>query len=482
MSPWDTLVRVVLLGTDREPVVAAELPEPIRSRITSAEPARLLLDAAALLAGQRKAGIRPVTGIEPVDPAPVDPRPLVSPDAARRLVRLLNGERSTLLPEWLALAADRGLRVPPERLPALATAAANRTALRPAVAAAAGPRGPWLAVHAAEWTFLADAPDHADESETTWRYGGTVARWAWLERARHTDPDGARAALAETWSSEPADGRAMFLEALSVGLGPADEEFLEAALDDRSGEVRRLAAALLIRVPGARLGRRMADRLSGLVHLSDGSHGDLVFELPGQCDNAMRRDGVKQVPPVGTGSRAWWFRQLVAATPLSWWPGKPADVLRRPVTGPGGAAALHSALAAAAAEQRNPLWAQALLAVDLPATDAADLVAVLPTDRWAGAVFVLAATNGLASLVGLVLGLPTPWPADLGRLLLDELAMQPHVRGLAPIADAAARAVPPACLSHPVTQRVAEPGVSAWHHRLVETLLFRRAMHEEFPP
>jgi hypothetical protein len=477
MTPWDTLVRAVLLGTDREPIVAEELPEPIRARLTSTdEPARLLLDAAALLAGQRKASIQPVSGIKPIDPAPPDPRPLASPDAARRLARLLSGERSALLPEWLALAADRGLRVPPELLPALATAAANRTALRPAVTAAAGPRGPWLAAHTADWTFLADAPDHADESETTWRYGSTVARWAWLERARHTDPDGARAALAETWSHEPAEGRAMFLEALSVGLGPADEEFLEAALDDRSGEVRRLAAALLVRVPGARLGQRMADRLLGLVHIAD----DVVIELPGECDNAMRRDGVKQVPPAGTGSRAWWFRQIVAATPLSWWPGKPADVLRRPVTGPGGAAALHSALAAAAAEQRDPLWAQALLAVDLPATDAADLVAVLPTDRWAGAVFVLAATNGLASLVGLVLGLPTPWPADLGRLLLDELGGQPHLRNLAPIADAAARAVPPDCLRHPITERVAEPGVSAWHHRLVETLLFRRAMHEEF--
>jgi hypothetical protein len=470
----------VLLGTDREPVLPEELPETIRARLTSTDdPTRLLLDAAALLAGQRKAGIQPVTGIEPVDPAPVDPRPLVSPDAARRLARLLNGERSALLPEWLALAADRGLRVPPERLPALATAAANRTALRMAVRAAAGPRGPWLAARAAEWAFLADAPDHTDESESTWRYGGTVTRWAWLERARRTDPDGARAALAETWSSEPAEGRAMFLEALSVGLGAADEEFLEAALDDRSGEVRRLAAALLVRVPGARLGQRMADRLSSLVHVSD---GDLVIELPGECDSAMLRDGVKQIPPAGTGSRAWWFRQLVAATPLSWWPGEPAGVLRRAVAGPGGAGALHSALAAAAAEQRNPLWAQALLAVDLPTNDAADLVAVLPTDRWAGAVFVLSATNGLAGLVGLVLGLPTPWPADLGRLLLDELAVQPHLRNLAPIADATARAVPPACLHHPITERVAEPGVSAWHHRLVETLLFRRAMHEEFPP
>jgi hypothetical protein len=468
-----------MLGTDREPLLPADLSASVRARLTdTADPTRLLLDAAALLAGQRRAGARPVTGIELPSPATLDSRPIVSAAAARRLARLLDGERSALLPEWLALAAKHGLRVPPEHLPALVSAAAGRTALRPAVAAAAGPRGPWLAGWEPDWAFLDDTDDAG--TEDVWRYGRTVARWAWLDRTRHADPDAARAALVETWASEPADARAMFVEALEVGLGPADEEFLESALDDRAQDVRRIAAALLVRLPGSRLGQRMADRLATFVR-RDGPAW--VVELPDGCDSAMRRDGVTLAAPVGVGPRAWWFRQVVAGTPLSWWEAEPAEVLRLPVSGPGGAETLHTALAAAAADQRNPDWATALLATaDLPAADAVELVAVLPTDRWAAAVSILAAANGLASLVGLVLTLSAPWPANLGDLLLNQLADEPGQRSLAPIADAAARAVPPACLHHPITERLAEPAASAWHHRLVETLLFRRAMHEEFAP
>ena len=479
MTAWEQVVRSAMLGTDREPLSPDDLPEPVRARLTDpADPTRLLLDAAALLAGQRRAGIRPVAGIERPSPAAPDPRPIVSPAAARRLARLLDGERAALLPEWLALAAKHGLRVPPEHLPALVTVAAGRTALRPAVAAAAGPRGPWLAGREPDWAFLKDTAD--TDTEDVWRYGRTVARWAWLDRTRHTDPDAARAALAETWASEPADARAMFVEALAVGLGPADEEFLESALDDRAQEVRRIAAALLVRLPGSRLGQRMADRLARLVRRDESAW---IIELPDGCDSAMRRDGIALAPTVGIGPRAWWFRQIVAGTPLSWWETEPAEVLRLPAKGPGGTETLHTALAAAAADQRNPDWATALLATaDLPAADAAELVAVLPTDRWAAAVSILAAANGLASLVGLVLALPAPWPANLGDLLLDRLADDPGVRPLAPIADAAARAVPPVCLHHPITERLAEPAACAWHHRLVETLLFRRAMHEEFAP
>jgi len=476
VTAWDQVVRSAMLGTDREPLLPEDLPEPIRSRLTdTTDPVTLLLDAAALLAGQRRAGTKPVTGIGRPDKAPDDPRPIVSPAAARRLVRLLAGERSALLPEWLGLAARRGLRVPPETLPDLATVAAGRTALRPAVRATAGPRGPWLARHASEWAFLDDTDDA--EAGDVWRYGRTVARWAWLERTRRADPDAARTALAETWSSEPADTRAMFIEALDVNLGPGDEEFLESALDDRAQEVRRIAATQLVRLPGSRLGQRMIKRLDALVHRDDGV---LTVALPEACDPDVRRDGVRLDAPVGIGPRAWWFRQIVAATPLSWWP---SDVLTLPVRGPGGAELLHDAIAAAAAAQRNAEWAAAVLATaDLSTEDAAELVIVLPRDRWAAAVGRLVDGGGLASLVGLVLALPTPWPADLGNLMLDRLADEPGLRTLAPIADAAARAVPPDCLRHPITERPADPAVRAWHHRLVETLLFRRAMHEEFAP
>lgn len=485
---WESLVRSALLGTERQPVDLAGLPDPVRERLPDAtEPARQVLDAAALLAGYRRAGYQAVSGISLDEAAPADDRPLVPAPAASRLSRLLGGEHAGLLPEWLALVADRGLRVPPERLPALAEAARARTALRPPVAAAAGPRGPWLAARAPHWDFLADARTGDDQTGDVWRHGRTVARWAWLERARRTDPDRARAALAEVWQSEPATVRATFLETLRIGLGPADEDFLDAALDDRGQEVRRLAASLLVRLPGSRLGRRMADRLAALVTVRrHRPHAEeLVIALPAECDAAMRRDGVQPVPPARVGERAWWFRQVVASAPLSWWSAvepDPARLLRMPVADQAGETLLHTALASAAADQQDPAWAVALLtgrAVDLSTEDVADLIAVLPRDRWAEAVAAQIAGNRLATLGAVFLALPGPWPADLGDLLLTQLDQQGAQRTLAPIADAAARCVPPECCHHPITERVGAQDACPWHHRLVETLLFRRAMYEE---
>jgi hypothetical protein len=489
---WEMLVRTALLGTDRQPVDLTGLPAAVRDRLPEdAEPGRLLLDAAALSAGYRRAGFRPLTGIRLDEPAPADDRPLVPAAAASRLGRLLGGEHAGLLPEWLALVAALGLRVPPERLPALAEAAWARTVLRPPVAAAAGPRGPWLAARAPQWGFLADARTATDGAEDVWRHdvwqhGGTVARWAWLERARRTDPDRARAALAEVWPTEPATVRATFLETLRIGLGAADEDFLESALDDRAQEVRRLAAGLLVRLPGSRLGLRMADRLAALVTVRRRGPGwELAVELPAECDAAMRRDGVQPVPPARTGERTWWLRQVVASAPLSWWSRVEADpqrLLRLPVAGRDGESALHTALASAAVDQQDPTWAAALLTdrtAALSSEDVADLIAVLPKDRWADAVAVQVAGNRLAPLGAVFLALPGPWPADLGDLVLDQLDAQAAQRTLAPIADAAARCVPPECCHHRITERVGAQDACPWHHRLVETLLFRRAMYEE---
>ena len=75
-------------------------------------------------------------------------------------------------------------------------------------------------------------------------------------------------------------------------------------------------------------------------------------------------------------------------------------------------------------------------------------------------------------------GLPVPWPAPLGRMILDQLAKVGTNRAWARLASIAARAVPPDVLDHPITR---EPTgeEDTWLRRLVETLTFRREMYEE---
>lgn len=485
---WDDFVAAAMLGTSRRPAPLDTLAEPIRAHFDpTGDPAHDLLAAAALLGGYRKAGTRPVPGTTPVPAAQPDPRPLVGTAGGHRLGRILAGDHADLLGEWLAAASAAGRRPPPEHLPALADAARAKSALRPLVAAAAGTEAAWLGALRPDWAFLGThAPAAADTD--AWRYGSPAQRRAWLTGALRTDPDGAREALRATWPAEPAESRADLLDVLGAALRPDDAEFLEEALDDRAQDVCRLAGELLSCLPGSALGTRMADRMRALVSVRRrtlGRRGVLVFELPRDCDEAMRRDGIVPAPPKGTGQRAWWLRQLLAATPLRFWTefaDSPADLLRMPFTGADGDtddAVVLAGLAGAAARQRDAGWARALLDADPAGPHVADLVAVLPGDEWAGVVAGVAQRVTSAQFAELIVALPRPWPVALGTIVLDWLDGRPNERAVAWAAGVAARAAPRECLDHPMITREGRPVAAPWRVQLVHTLLFRRRLHEE---
>jgi hypothetical protein len=469
------LVATALLGTQRREVDTAVLPDSVRQLADQAggDPARVLLTAAALLAGYRKAGRLPLREVTPLPVAAQDDRELVPPRARRRLAALLTGDRIYLLGEWLTAVAQRNLRVPPEALPDLAEAARGRTDLRKTVAAAAGPRGAWLAALRPEWAFLADSTAAGPD---VWQFGTTGQRHTWLVALRATEPDRAREALAEVWRSEPGPVRVRFLAILRTGLSTSDEEFLESALDDRAQDVRALAAELLTALPGSALSQRMADRLRPLI-----SHQrrTLVVRLPNSCTKAMQRDGLTRQAPRGIGARAWWLGQLVSAAPLSVWAeyGSPGDVVRMPVEGTD-PRLLALGWAAAAVRERDAAWIEALLDGEtaLAMDQVAAMVAVLPRDRWAPVVKRLTRDR---LHTGLFQALPAPWPAELGSHVLDRLAAHRDERAVAHVADIAARAVPRECLNHKLLGETFGHDASPWRRRLVDTLIFRRSMYEE---
>lgn len=474
MREWDGLVATALLGTQRRAVEPGQLPESVRALVNGEDPEHILLSAAAALAGYRKAGRLPERNVTLLPTADPDERPLVHRNAARRLVVMLYGDYGYLLAEWLEAVRRNGLRVPPERLPALADVARGRPELRAAVVAAAGPRGPWLANLRPEWEFLANT---VDEDPRVWELGATGQRLVWLSTTRARDPEQARAAIAEAWSSEPAPVRTRFLEILRTGLSTADEEFLEQALDDRAKDVRAVAAELLAELTDSALSQRMAARLRPLLGVR---HGTLTVELPADCDEGMRRDGVNPKPPAGVGQRAWWLGQLISLTPLATWSelgSSPAKLVRMPVEGCD-PRLLTLGWSTAAIRERSAEWVLALLDGDTAITPdrVAAMVAALPKERWAKLVARLSRDRLQA---GLFLALPAPWPADLGRYVLDRLATHRDERAVAHVADVAARAVPPECLDHPLANAEVDFDMGAWRRRLILTLAFRREMYEE---
>ncbi len=316
---WQQASAVAMVGVARKPA-AIELPDgpigPALQKIQGQEPTAALLGSSALLTLYARAGQRPPTDDGPIpDPAPRDHRPECRPEAANRLRSMIGGPYVAMIEEWLDLLAESGCRLPDDLLVDLIDLGRRESVYRPMLQKVVSARGRWLsAQNPTAWGYLGG--EAGRDPEEVWQTGAKKERLVALRELRASDPAKARHLIATTWSTEPADGRAAIVEALGEGLQPEDEPFLESALDDRAKTVRRAAAELLPRLTGSRLSARMAERARACVRWSDQG---LIVDPPKASDAAMVRDGVEPKPPVGTGERAWWLRQIIAAAPLSTW-------------------------------------------------------------------------------------------------------------------------------------------------------------------
>ncbi|MFF7179667.1 DUF5691 domain-containing protein [Streptomyces sp. NPDC008121] len=534
MDAWEQLVTSALLGTDRRPpALVAPVPGASRTTAPVGEAPVALLDAAAVHTVRRRAGLRPGPVAPAPEPAPEDGRrPL--PAAARRRLALLLADRAApapsggrrgaapdlaeLLPQWLAAANERGFQAPASTLPALLDAARARTDLRPQALTLAGPRGLWLARLNPEWKFAlrgtsgsASLPDVRDPEgvRSLWAEGLFAERVALLGALRAEDPAAARSLLASTWAAERAEDRLMFLDSLRAGLSDADEEFLEAALTDRSRNVRSTAAELLSALPRSALAGRMAGRAASCVSL-DRTEGaeTIVVEAPHECDAGMRRDGLLPTPPTGRGERSWWLGQLVEAAPLGCWPGRfggrsPEEIVALPVTDDW-RGELHAAWCRAAVRQRDAAWSRALLGPPSapPATgpgtsslaERAQLLSTLPEDERARWVASFIAAHGLSEAFQLLGVCAVPWAEPLGGAVIDALDIAREAGSypwsFSGVMGLAERCLSPTAAPHldsltalPPEPEDASPGAGSYwseaFQRLVSTLRLRADMLRE---
>ncbi|MGW3556677.1 DUF5691 domain-containing protein [Streptomyces sp. NPDC000963] len=494
-----------------------------------------LLDAAALHTVRRRAGLRPGPAAPLPEPAPEDPRAPLPEAARRRLGELLAGRTASspagrrgaapdlaeLLPQWLALADEHGYKAPPAALPALLDAARARTDLRAPALRFAGPRGLWLARLNPEWRFALrgtgtagalPSPGDAEAVRALWDEGLFAERVALLTAVRAEDPAAGLALLASTWAAERAEDRLMFLDSLRAGLSDADEEFLEAALGDRSRNVRATAAELLSALPSSALAGRMADRARTCV--GPDRRADvptIAVEAPHECDAAMRRDGVVAVPPAGRGERSWWLGRIVESAPLSCWPARfggrgPEEIVALPVADEW-RDELHAAWCRAAVRQRDAAWSRALLGSPAtpPATgpgtsslaERAQLLSMLCPEERALWVARFVAAHGLSEAFQLLGVCAVPWAEPLGGAVVDALDIAREagsypwsfsgVMGLAErcLAPEAARHLEPLA-ARPDEAEDAVPGAGGYwseaFRRLVATLRLRASIRAELAP
>jgi hypothetical protein len=503
-ATYEDLVAAATVGLDRRPLRLTGLAGPAAVHadvLDDADPAATLLAAAALLSSARRAGAAPASATPP-SPAAADAEPELSPLASAILSDALRSDPD-LAADLLTAAAQAGRRAAPPVLPALLDAAVRHRALRQPASAVLGERGRWLAAYRDDWHRALGADnskigsgsdngnrrsdnsnmeaggDHgaggepgaaeeqgagaAHDADETWRTGGRAERRVWLAALRRRDPAAARDQLAGTFDTETGDDRADLLAVLQIRLSPADEPFLEAALDDRKQAVRQAAARLLAALPDSALTARAVARGAAVLGIERrGPRTVLTVTLPAGLDAAAARDGVPAAPAGAVArGRAWLVIQFIAAVPLAEWTTRlrlsPARLVALPVPG-GFGAEVHAGWRRAAVTQRDAAWAAALLAAAAaeaddapPAARAAaasadtELAMVLPpAERVAWAQRILARAGPGPQAAAALAACPGPWPAALADAVLGQLARasgRPH-RGMLVILPLAARLLP----------------------------------------
>ncbi len=492
---FDDLVTVATVGVARKGLPdgtlagqAGQADVPALTGSAAADPAAALLDAVALLTAARRAGMQPLSADRPAPGSASDasgPDRELSARAARLLRRLGHADASgvfpvpysNLLAGPLAAARDAGYVLPAPLLPSLLDLAARDPELRPVVTALLGARGRWLAGHRPDWRRVvgqaqaagAGGPDSVrpaavtDGEKRTWRTGSRDERRGALAALRRRDPAAGRELLTTGWGKETGADRAALLDMLRHGLSAADEEFLEAALDDRASGVRDTARDLLARLPDSAFSRRAAERAAPLLRVErHGLRRRLAVTLPAEPDAAAARDGVPAVSAVdGLGNGGWRLIHVLAAAPLGDWERRlglaPADLAGLPAADDL-RAHVHAGWRRAVARQRGTgaltdeeqaAWALALLSADVgrdvkwrarawtyDAALAAALPAGIRAERTAG-LLNRAGFGDLEEARALeeeVVACPVPWLpvlADAVLVVLTRAAGKPNLPELA---------------------------------------------------
>jgi hypothetical protein len=427
----DELLSIALIGTARSGQAGASLPSSLQDAaicIADPSPEQRLLTQTILLCAFLRAGLLPTIK----NPARAAAQPdLLSPCSVRAadlLADLLRRNQRELIGEWLAGAASARRRIPHRLLPDLLDLARRDKTLRESVAAVIDHRGRWMMSENPDWQFSAgnEALD-----EQLWEVGTPEQRVIVLRQTRQADPARSRELVAKTWKSDSADERAEFLKLFATNLSLADEPFLESLLDDRSKEVRAIAADLLGRLPQSQLVQRMIQRVLPRLNFKKGlvRGTRLDVTLPIDLDKSAQRDGVEQIAPQGIGEKQWWLQQMLSFVPLSVWQNAsellPADIIAASAK-TDFADILLKGFSDAGERHSDPIWLDPLLRHGLEKTGRLNrvLLAALPAPQFLGlAVDVLRHKRvSLVACGDLINNHNVPLDLAAARLLVNTVA------------------------------------------------------------
>jgi hypothetical protein len=414
-AEWSQTVQELLIGTTRG----------------GGDPAALLSDCAALGVAAFGATLPQEATADPVPPAPPETAALPRPAARAVLDAIMSVDDEVLLTEWCALAKAGNVVAEHRMLPALLALGTARPGLRAAVVEVLGTRGRWLAGTRPGWSWASGAAPLVDEVPLQEILDlPSAQRVRALRRKRKVDPAGVGAFIAEEFeASRRSADRQVLISALETGLGPQDEQLLEAALDDKAAAVHDEALHLLRKLPTSRLATRAARRLRQGLRLTQDGLDVRPDELwTGQPDAEEQRDLMRDGSEKGVAGR---IRAAAGSVPPSYWTttlkaddAKAAGMLRR---GPWAAALLRGVADQLAAARDPRPWAVAA-AETLTGMEQLEMLAALPAAVAEQAVVAVSKNWHYDLLDHACAQLPAPWSPETTRALLHRYAALPDPR------------------------------------------------------
>ena len=425
MSGFDDVVRAAALGARNRPLTEASLSAPVAAVLSGADGAERVLEAAAAHAAAARTAIpaAPATALN----LPARPAPVIDPGLADILTRImaLDHPQDEFIVRVLRLVRRRGLRLPPPLLNRVASALSGDD--RDEVVAVMDERD--RAVFALDERWAARirrfAQRNAPPDPARWEDGDAQERADHLARLRRTDPDAARALLADgAWLKVRAPEREQILNALAIGLGPADEQILEERLDDRAEAVRGRAAELLSRLPSSALIARAEALAERHVVVTRRALRAPAVELHGiEMTDALARDRYPAKAHRTSASLAR-LEEVIARIPTWRWPDlvgiSAAELARARTRCDGQKVELLVPLVRAATTWRDGELAAAL--ADLNSSPApAGLFGLLDEPRREALLHRLIAAKRYSAVVTCTLSWPSELTAEQSRVFARSL-------------------------------------------------------------
>lgn len=287
------------------------------------DPALAFSRAAGVMAACQRAGLTlPSPSAAVLPPSPADEHALASDHPWSTLLASVFADGPVRLQyEVCRLLARLGATLPPQLLPGALDAGKRAVALRPPLLRVLGHRGRWLATLNAEWRYAAEGTA-SEHDPQVWEEGNLAQRVAYLRALRQQEPARARELLHAQLGGLPAKERVELVATLEHGLGESDETLLDPLLNDRSRDVRAVAAMLLAKLPHSAHARRITGWLAPLLAPKRNLLGRTwTLDAPSAADPAWPSAAIESNRPQHErlGERAWWLYQLVRQAPLSWW-------------------------------------------------------------------------------------------------------------------------------------------------------------------